>query len=67
MVTEMNLEQYRCGFCENKNFKRSGLSFILDLYGNEHPYYKDLKMFNRYKYESYIKGGIEIRIILSQN
>ena len=46
---------------KTRTFKTSGLSFILDLYGNEHPYYKEFEnVLSRYKYESYIKGGIEI-------
>jgi len=46
---------------KTRTFKTSGLSFILDLYGNEHPYYKEFEnVLSRYKYESYINGGIEI-------
>lgn len=46
---------------KTRTFKSSGLSFILDLYGKEHPYYKEFEnVLFRYKYESYINGGIEI-------
>ncbi len=46
---------------KTRTFKSSGLSFILDLYGKEHPYYKEFEnVLLRYRYESYINGGIEI-------
>jgi len=42
-------------------FKTSGLSFILDLYGEEHPYYKEFQnVLGNHRYESYINSGIEI-------
>jgi hypothetical protein len=43
-----------------RSFKTSGLSFILDLFGNEHPYYTEFKNVLRYDFESNIKSGIEI-------
>jgi hypothetical protein len=46
---------------KTKTFRTSGLSFILALYGKEHPYYKEFdNVLSRYKYESYINGGVEI-------
>lgn len=43
-----------------RSFRTSGLSFILDLFGNEHPYYTEFKNVLRYQYESNINSGIEI-------
>ena len=43
-----------------RSFKTSGLSFILDLFGNEHPYYTEFKIVLKYQYETNINSGIEI-------
>jgi hypothetical protein len=63
-LTNGKIDQYGrldADHAKTQTFKTSGLSFILDLYGREHPYYKEFEiLLSRYKYESYIKGGIEI-------
>lgn len=48
-------------FVKVSAFKSSGLSFILNLYGNGHPYYKEFEsVLHTYRYESYINSGIGI-------
>jgi hypothetical protein len=59
--TSNELEILEADSAKTRSFKTSGLSFILDLYGKEHPYYKEFDdVLSRYKYESNINGGIEI-------
>lgn len=46
---------------KTRTFKSGGLSFILDLYGKEHPYFKEFTYaLSDYRYESNINGGVEI-------
>ncbi|MBC7524423.1 MAG: hypothetical protein H7239_08305 [Flavobacterium sp.] len=46
---------------KTRTFKSGGLSFILDLYGKEHPYFKEFTAaLINYRYESNINGGVEI-------
>lgn len=43
-----------------KSFRASGLTFLLDLFGNSHPYYNGFKGALIYSYTSYVESAIEI-------
>lgn len=45
---------------ESRGFVTSGLSFILDLYGDKHPYYVGFKNATKYHHETSVRSGIEI-------
>ncbi|MCC8360271.1 hypothetical protein [Salinimicrobium sediminilitoris] len=45
---------------ESRGFSTSGLSFILDLYGDKHPYYVGFQNATKYHYETSVRSGIEI-------
>jgi hypothetical protein len=45
---------------EMRGFKSIAMSFILDLYGKEHPYYKEFEEATEYYYGNSVKSGIQI-------
>lgn len=72
-ITELGNEALRKGDNSSSNFdvfqaepslsysfETSALSFILDLYDKEHPYYKSLEEVMKYRYEHSLKSGIGI-------
>ena len=45
---------------EMRGFKTAGLSFILDLFGDSHPYFTTFKEVTRHYYFSNVESGIQI-------
>ena len=47
-------------YSKTRSLKSSGLSFILSLFGEEHPYYKEFNEALKYSYESSVSSAKEI-------
>ena len=50
----------RINYVEMKKFSTSGLSFVLDLYGEEHPYYLQFLNVTKDNYRASVEAGVGI-------